>query len=729
MIRKQRPFIATGAGGLEQIIADEIKLLGGQDINIGVGSIYFNGTLETAYRACLWSRFATRILMPLGEFPAEDTDALYKAAAGIDWNEHITPHGTFAVECVLRTSSIRHSQYAGLRVKDAIVDQFRERFSVRPSIDVKQPDVWVHVLIENNMATVCLDFAGASLHRRGYRRMGGEAPLKETLAAALVCLLGWHRELSAASILLDPMCGSATMLIEAAMIFGDVAPGLGREYFGFLKWRGHNQRIWKKLLAEAEVRKQKGLDQTWPRIIGYDASPTAVRGALSNIKEAGLNGVVHVERRELATLSNPLQKKTDAPAAPRFILVNPPYGERLEAADAVPYLYRCLGRKLREEFGSWRGGVFMNDGALDQELGIDQVTQHRLYNGPIPCVFKIFNIHSFVDGRPAQAWPEAMRRYHKQEEFANRLQKNVKKISGWAQREGITCFRVYDADIPAYNTAIDIYGNMVHLQEYAAPSDIDPEKAAQRMEHMINAIKEVMAIPNERIFIKVRQKQKGKAQYNKINYSGRLFEVQEHGCRFLVNLTDYLDSGLFLDHRSTRCMIQAKAKNKRFLNLFGYTGTATVHAAMGGAITSTTVDLSSVYLKWAHCNLALNGFSEENHALVRANCMDWLSRTHEQFDLIFADPPTFSRSKTSQGVFVVQQDHVDLIKLAMRRLERTGSLIFSTNFRRFKMDRGALSDFIIEDISARTIPRDFERNPRIHQCWLIRWRTEGKRKE
>ncbi len=235
MIRKKSPFVAIGASGLEQIIAEEIKLLGGQDINTAEGSIHFKGTLETAYRACLWSRFATRILMPLGAFPAEDTDALYKAANEINWHEHITPHGTFAVECVLRTSNIRHSHYAGLRVKDAIVDQFRERFSVRPSIDIKQPDVWVHVLVEDNLATVCLDFAGASLHRRGYRRMGGEAPLKETLAAALVRLIGWNRELTAASILLDPMCGSATMLIEAAMIFGDIAPGLGREYFGFLK--------------------------------------------------------------------------------------------------------------------------------------------------------------------------------------------------------------------------------------------------------------------------------------------------------------------------------------------------------------------------------------------------------------------------------------------------------------------------------------------------------------
>jgi len=700
MLRKQKKLIATCAAGLEEIVADEVGQLGGREIVSETGSVKFCGSLETAYRICLWSRCANRVLMALGSCTAEDTEQLYQGTAVINWCEHIAPDGTFAVECALHRSMIRHSHYAELKVKDAIVDQFRELCNRRPSIDVKRPDVRVYVVIEQALATLCIDLSGESLHRRGYRRSGGEAPLKETLAAGLVRLLGWHKALPSNSVLLDPMCGSATLLIEAGMMFADNAPGLGRDYFGFLKWRGHNQRLWETLLAEADERRNRGLIRAWPRIIGYDASRAAVRAALANIHEAGLHGRIHVERCELASLKNPLSSREKTADGMRLLLVNPPYGDRLAAADSVPYLLRCLGRTMCAEFCHWHAGVFVSAKACGEALGIVPANKHRLYNGPIPCVLNLFEVPPVAESVETLPIKKSIRRYLPQEEFANRLQKNMKNMTAWAQREQITCYRVYDADIPAYNLAIDLYGPWVHVQEYAAPGDIEPCKAHQRLDQVIGLICEIMNIPRKYVFIKLRRRQKGMTQYTKISTGGRLLEVHEFGCRFLVNLTDYLDTGLFLDHRLTRRMIQEQTRGKRFLNLFGYTGTATVHAAQGGAISSTTVDLSSVYLSWARCNLALNGFSEDNHALVRANCMEWLKRTHEQFDLIFADPPTFSRSKTAKGVFVVQKDYVDLIMLAMRRLERTGVLIFSTNFRQFSMNKDHLPDFDVADISA-----------------------------
>lgn len=695
-------------------------------INCSNGAVSFKGSLEVAYRACLWSRFAARILMQLFEFSAPDTDALYQGAGEVDWNEHFSVNGTFAVDCTLRNSPIKHSRYAALRVKDAIVDQFRNRMKRRPSIDVERPDIQVHAILDGKQASICLDFSGESLHRRGYRKTGGEAPLKETLAAAIVHLSGWANPILPESILVDPMCGSGTLLIEAALMYGDIAPGLGRKYFGFLKWRGHRIALWKELTTEARERRRQGLKRPWPKIVGYDASRTAVRGAVLNIQQAGFSNKVHVERRELARLQNPLAKKMLQPDPMKLVVVNPPYGERMGTLDAARYLYRCMGRKLREQFAGWKAGIFCSHKDLAYELGMDPIKRYRLFNGPIACDLSIFDVTPGTHRTEIPDWKISEQlSVGDAEDFANRLRKNFKNISRWAKREGISCYRIYDADIPEYNVVVDVYEKWVHLQEYAPPSTVDPDKATRRLKQAVQGVQDVLGVGNDQIFVKVRQKQKANAQYQKKDAKGCLYEVHEHNCQLLVNLTDYLDTGLFLDHRITRNMIQNQAHGKHFLNLFGYSGTASVHAAMGGAKTTTTVDLSSIYLAWARSNLALNGFSGEHHRFVRSDCMVWLTETREQFDLIFTDPPTFSNTRNMHRIFDVQRDHVDLIRRVLRRLEPGGLLIFSTNFRNFKMNLEALSEFELENITSRTIPRDFKRSPRIHQCWQIRRRISA----
>ncbi len=312
--------------------------------------------------------------------------------------------------------------------------------------------------------------------------------------------------------------------------------------------------------------------------------------------------------------------------------------------------------------------------------------------------------------------------------LANRLRKNLKHLSRWRKREQIHCYRLYDADIPEYALAIDIYESAdnealrwVHVQEYEAPKKIDEAKTKERLKIALAVILEVLDIPEKQLFLKVRRQQKGHAQYEKLANSRDFVEVMEGGNRFWVNFRNYLDTGLFLDHRITRGLLGKLAAGKSFLNLFAYTGSATVYAARGGATSSLTVDMSHTYLDWTRRNMALNGFEGAPHEYVQADCIEWLSRAEKKyrFDLIFLDPPSFSSSKRMRSTFDVQRDHVSLLKNTGRLLTPHGVLLFSNNRRQFKLNQADLPELQIENISRATLPKDFERNPKIHHCWKI----------
>jgi 23S rRNA (guanine2445-N2)-methyltransferase / 23S rRNA (guanine2069-N7)-methyltransferase len=287
----------------------------------------------------------------------------------------------------------------------------------------------------------------------------------------------------------------------------------------------------------------------------------------------------------------------------------------------------------------------------------------------------------------------------------------------------VSCYRLYDADLPEDAVAVGRYEQWLHIQEYAPPATIDPAKARERLEQVMAVLPAVLELPPEQIFLKVRQRQRGMNQYQRQSEQGHFHEVHEGPARFLVNFTDYLDTGLFLDHRITRRRLGELAKGRRFLNLFGYTGTATVYAALGGAVSTTTVDLSATYLDWARRNLEMNGIGGSRHELIQADCREWLAHAKERYDLIFLDPPTFSNSKRMEDTLDVQRDHVELLHQALRLLTPGGLLIFSTNHRRFRLNRDALNDWQIEDWSRATLPPDFARDPKIHQCHAFK--TKG----
>jgi 23S rRNA (guanine2445-N2)-methyltransferase / 23S rRNA (guanine2069-N7)-methyltransferase len=745
-------LFATTPKAMENLLTTELQSLGIENIKATVAGVAFQGDLETAYRACLWSRTANRILLVLNSFTVKSQDDLYRGVQQINWFEHLNPEDSFAVSFSAKNSEvINNTHFGALKVKDAIVDQMRAAFNCRPSINTEQPNIRINVHLQGETAQLSLDLSGESLHRRGYRDVSIKAPMKENLAAAMLLRSGWAEIAKRGGTLLDPMCGSGTLLLEGAMIAADYAPGLLRDYFGFIGWKQHDADCWQKLRAEATLRKNRGLSKM-PVIVGFDQERHTVNTALAHIANAGLAKYCHVERRSIE----------DAVSAESWqaglVICNPPYGERLGEEAEIAELYTQFGTTLKNKFQGWQAALIISNPELGFRLGLRSQKPITLFNGALECKLLRLAIKESEFFIPKANTPEqriaqvtenvgrvsdSVTRQTTQDQqetqntgaimFANRLQKNLKTLSKWAKQNAITCYRVYDADLPEYAVAIDVYQSgqtWVHVQEYEPPKTIDQHKANQRLAELLAEIPRVLGVSREQVVLKIRRKQKSTDQYEKHGDTGRFHTITEGGCKLLVNFEDYLDTGLFLDHRPIRLKIQQQAVGKRFLNLFAYTGSATVHAAVGGASATTTVDMSNTYINWAKNNLALNTVSGE-HEFIQADCLEWLDseakqRQPRKYDLIFLDPPTFSNSKRMDDVFDIQRDHVQLITYAVRLLAKDGTLYFSTNFRRFKIDLEALAGLRISDISTISIPKDFARNAKIHTCWSIQKCVESK---
>jgi len=716
-------LFASCPKGLEELLAAELMSFGAEPTKQHVAGVSFRGDLSVAYRCCLWSRLANRILLPLGHFKVDSAQALYEGVAAIAWRDHFNVEHSFAVDFNGTNDTINNSQFGAQKVKDAVVDHFVWRCGKRPSVDLKNPQWRLHVQLRRDHATVSIDLAGESLHRRGYRLQGGLAPLKENLAAALLLRADWPGIAARGGALLDPMCGSGTLLIEGALLAMDIAPGYARKQWAFEYWLQHDEKIWSRLKGDAEQRREQALQRQWPEIRGYDASGAAIRAAEENIERAGLSGKVRVLRKELAQFVKPTHQALDD----GLVISNPPYGERLGEQESLRHLYAHFGERLREHFQGWQAALFTGNPDLGKTMGLRSYKQYRLWNGTIAAQLLLFHVEPqyFVDRSkpPLHAQPIAVELSSGAQMFANRLQKNRKRLQKWVKQQAIECYRLYDADMPEYAVAVDCYGDWVHVAEYAAPASIDEAAAELRLRDAVAAIPVALNIDPQRVVLKQRARQRGAKQYEKFAQRGEFMEVREGAARLLVNLTDYLDTGLFLDHRPVRKKIAELSAGKSFLNLFCYTATASVHAAIGGAKTTTSVDMSQTYLDWARRNLALNGLSEARNHLLQADCRRWLAECKQQFDLILLDPPTFSNSKRmGDDTLDIQRDHVDLIHQAMRILAPDGLLIFSNNKRRFQLDAVLSEIFAVEDVSRWSRDMDFERSVDIHQCWFIRHR-------
>jgi 23S rRNA (guanine2445-N2)-methyltransferase / 23S rRNA (guanine2069-N7)-methyltransferase len=722
-------FLASAPRGFADLLIAELNACGALGARERAGGVAFTGTLECAYRACLWSRIANRVFLEVAQFEARDAAEFYDGIARIDWTAHLGPQATLACEFSGRHPAITHTHFGALKLKDGIVDALRTATGARPDIAPERPSVRVHAHAHGVHLTVSIDLSGESLHRRGYRAAAGEAPHKENVAAGVLMRSQWPELAKQNAEFLDPLCGSGTFCIEAALIAADRAPGLTRDYFGFLGWRGHDAPLWARLLREASDRAQAGVATT-VTVRGQDRDAAAVRSARENAARAGVEPWLSFHSASLAEAA-PLPER--AAGRPGLLCTNPPYGMRMEDHAGAREVHRELGAVLREHFQGWSAAVLTGAPELGKELGLRAYRTHTVWNGGIEC--RLLRIQVDVDSARAVGMLGRGNAHLKDTPgarmFANRLAKNMKRLRSWAQREELSCYRLYDADMPEYAFAIDLYGTLeppqqwLYVQEYAAPAEIELDPVRRRRGEVLATLPEVTGVAAVRIRVRTRRRTPRGEQYEKLDDSSHFHLIAEGGLKFRVNFEDYLDTGIFLDHRLTRARLRAAARGVRFLNLFAYTGTVSVYAASGGARTTTSVDMSRTYLEWARRNLALNGMQVSMHRFVQAECREWLASTAagaERYELIFLDPPTFSNSKRMEGVLDVERDHPQLIDASARLLAPGGLLVFSTNAQRFRLDETLSSRYQVRDISVATLPKDFERNPRIHRCYEIQLR-------
>ncbi len=722
-------LIATTTGGLEACVKRELRELGFEDAKVySPGRIIFQADLAGLARANLWLRTADRVMLVVGSFEARDFGELFDRTHALPWQEWIAADGAFPVRGRSHKSQLSSVPACQKIVKKAIVDKLLAAHGVS-ELPETGAAYTVEVALREDQVLLTLDTTGPGLNKRGYRAAAGPSPLKETLAAALVQLSFWKPDRQ----LVDPFCGSGTIPIEAAMIARNIAPGLNR-VFAAERWPAIPADCWKD-------ERQNARDQIKPalplRIIGTDIEPKALGLSAHHAKLAGVDGDIHFQAQPFETLSSSREYGC--------VICNPPYGKRFEGGVDVSDLYRSMPGVFRN-LPTWSFFVITSVD-LEGILGQTADRRRKLYNGQIECTY--YQFHGPRQPKvsaetpvlqpeqeeaiepaehtpppppppPPAAFGGLMANASKQAElFTNRLRKRARHLRKWPGR-GVTCYRLYDRDIPEIPLAIDLYEGRLHITEYDRPHDRTPAQHVDWLEMLVAIAGEVLDVPRESIFLKRRQRQRGADQYEKVSEVRNAFTVHEGGLAFEVNLSSYLDTGLFLDHRKTREMVRAESEGKRVLNLFSYTGSFSVYAAAGGAATTTTVDLSKTYLSWARHNLAANGFEGDEHRLVHRDVMEFV---HEHaagphYDLAVIDPPTFSNSKRAENVFDVQRDYVELLNAAAKLMSPGGVIYFATNFRRFKIDPDALAGLSIHEITRQTIPEDF-RNKRIHRCWRM----------
>lgn len=789
-------LIAACAFGLEAIVKRELAALQ-IDATIGEsGRVHFRGDLETVAKANLWLRCADRVLIRVAEFPAADFDALFETVKAIPWGDWLPADAEFPVTGRSVKSTLTSVPAVQRAVKKAIVEAMRREHATE-ELPETGALIKLDIALLKDVATLTIDTTGRSLHRRGYRTDISSAPLKETLAAAMVSLTYWRRDRP----LIDPFCGSGTIPIEAAMMGRNMAPGQHRS-FAFQEWPGVSPEPLLQLRTDALQNVLEPLPQ---RLLGTDIDSRILRAARDNAERAGVTADVHFEPGDVRDL----QSKR------RFgcLVSNPPYGMRLGRDWEIEELYASIPNVLRH-LPTWSFYFLTAFGGFENVLGRSADRRRKLYNGRIECTYyqfqgpkpvrepepvatetapqdtaveiapvesaevenvaaeKVATVHVSPWDRasevvaekttgddstisesiptpaiatpapspaPSQATPtkptakpyihavgEAAfgslpeKAQHQAGLFATRLKKRARHLRRWPTKRGITCFRLYEKDVPEIPLVVDRYENYLHLSEFERPHDRDPAQHANWLDLMAATAGEALDVPKQNVYLKKRIRQRGTAQHQKVADTEQRIPVQEGGLTFLINLADYIDTGLFLDHRITRAMVREQSAGKHFLNLFAYTGSFTTYAAAGGAASTTSVDLSANYSQWAQENLRANDLDGSQHQFITIDIGEFIRRHRpgEVYDLVVCDPPTFSNSKRTDDDWNVQTDAVPLLIDVLKLTKPGGVIYFSTNFRRFKFDTESLSVTSVHEISSQTVPEDF-RNRRIHRCWRI----------
>lgn len=725
---KQYKLFAACPVYLEDLLEEEVLALGGTIDKRTRGGLSFTASLEFLYEFSLKTRVAGHLLLRLHEFGIDGLDAIASGAAAFPWDSVMREGGTFACRSTLKRSKMNQKMVA-LKLKDGIADYWRNKTGSRPDVDRENPDYnfQIHVQ-EDNSAELYLDLSGDSLSNRGYRLDTAKAALRENTAAALLLRAGWKGMSSEGAVFLDPMCGSGTILVEAAMIAGGLPSQLHRNHYGFLHWIDHDQDLWEECMDRAELEWKAGLEKL-PRIFGFDNDRHAVAAATENIKRAGLANYIHVEKQDLSNFHF-TEAMTKSPRG--LLLTNPPYGHRIGDKGALYSLYRELGDLVkREEFSNWQLTVISDEKSLIKSIGLRSSRENRVMNGSLSCFLVHYDLFSHTENKrhsqtlrlpvSEMEWSDEGR------QFLNRLTKRRKHLKKWMKREEVSCYRVYDADLPNFNFAIDVYEDKwVHVQEYKPPLSVDEEKAQKRVSESLKIISALFEIPKHQIFLKQKHRQRGQAKYSPPEPRGERFLIKEWNQRIWVNFADYQDTGIFLDHRNIRRWLLQNSQGKSLLNLFSYTCTASLMAAAGGASKIVSVENYRSSLSWGKDNFTLNKLDSENYKFEKSDSFEYLRSNKEYHDIIYLNPPNSFNAKSRNPEFDLQNDHAGLIHLCMKRLRHGGVLIFSNNYKQFVMDKILQDEYRIEEQSKWTVSEDFQGKKNSPRCWFIR---EAEEKE
>jgi len=787
-------LIATSTFGLEAIVARELKSLGYEPKIIQSGRILFAGDESDICRTNLWLRSADRVLLRLDTFEARDFGRLFDRTHALPWENWIAVDAEFPVTGRSVKSQLSSVPACQKIVKKAIVERLKWAYGVEWFAETG-PKYSIEVALLDDQAMLTIDTSGRGLHKRGYRPLTGRAPLKETLAAAMILLSVWRPERP----LIDPFCGSGTIPIEAALIGRRMAPGLGRT-FAAEAWPRVPAALWEAARQQASEAARPNLPA---RIIGTDVDDSVLGLARFHAEKAGVAADIHFQQKTFAELSS------SRPYG--CVICNPPYGERLGQSTDAMLLHRAMPDVFRR-LKTWSFFILTALPDFEAVVGQSATRRRKLYNGRIECTYYQFlgpkpgmkSGQLAVDGergagsseqcavgggRWAVGGEQGKARQREEEEasdseadslaefgpavsaakdiasdaihmpvacgeqtsshatefakvrrsppsqvfgglsskaleqaeiFRARLSKRARHLRRWPTKMGVTCYRLYEQDVPEVPLVVDRYEDYLHIAEFARPTDRTPAEHADWLDLMRQSAAEVMDVPLDHVYLKKRQRQRGTAQYERLGAEQHLITAREGGLQFEVNLSDYLDTGLFLDHRITRGMVRDLAAGKRFLNLFAYAGSFTVYAASGGAASTVTVDLSNTYLDWAGRNMTLNAFQGPDHDFIRSDALHFLQGRGRRtaFDLAVVDAPTFSNSKSLEDYWDIQRNHAELLNRLVDVMAPGGIVFFSTNFRRFKLAETEIRGVTIREISRQTVPADF-RNRRIHRCWRM----------
>lgn len=733
-------FYATCPAGFERALAHELSSLGAAQVRPLTGLVSFFGETGTGYAACLWSRLASRVVLVLARFDAPDEAALHDGMAEVPWEDHLPLDATFAIDAHGTNDRLRSTRFVAERAKDGVVDRLLARRGGRARVDVRDPDVTLALRLSGRRASAGVVLSGARpLFERGYEREGRLPSLRADYACRLLLLAGLADAAAPAGAgVLVGWPGAGALAVEAALVRAGRAPGLLRTRWGFERWLGHDRDAWERLRAQAEEATRDAEGAGGGPLLAFDRRRGAEGACRRALAAAGLpaEAVQFVPADRL-----PEATGAWACAALDLSWLRGNLVREAQELPALPALARAAGPGSRLALAAEPAAV----GDLAPLLGTPSArVDTRL--GSSPLALAAWDVSGGEQGSPAPltlADGTALTPLvAASDQFAARLAKATRLRGRWARRELVDAYRVYDADLPDYSLAIDLLstvepqgGRFAVICEYAPPRDVDAALARRRLLDALAIAPHVLDVAPGDLVLRRRERARGGSQYatdDARDPRPRRVVVEEGGLAFELDLSRRHDYGLFLDHRDTRALLREMAKAmpapRRFLNLFCYTGSATVYAADGGAAKTVSVDLSRPSLDVAARNLRRNGFGGPGHRLVQADVLAWVDeqrhrRDGERFGLVFCDVPTFSNSARMRGrSFDVQRDHAELLISVSRLLTPGGVCLFSCNLRRFRPDTEALgrAGVTIEDITARTIPEDFSRTPHVHHAYLVR---------